>query len=244
MVLTNREKVLLTVLAFVLILGAFIYFLIFPMVDKIKTNSKILEEDRITLANLEHANETGSLTDKEKEIQEEIIAIEKVLPSQVRIPEIFLEILKIADDIGIDQDSFTMQSTIIEEVGGPAPSQEGEGDDDTSIVQSKGSEKLLILPVNHIVKGTYKQLKDYILSIQNSKRKIDLVEYQLSGNNEDDIISATFLLQSYALVKDDQNYSEFVDYDFMTGAYGKDNPFATSTSPKAEENEEDEGAED
>ena len=121
MVLTKREKAMISILAFVLVVGSFIYFLIFPMVDKIRTNSNILEEDRIILGNLEYANKTGTLTSKEKEIQGEILEIEKILPTQVRIPEIFLEVLKISNDIGIQQDSFTLQNTIIEEGVSPRP---------------------------------------------------------------------------------------------------------------------------
>ena len=223
---------MISILAFVLVVGSFIYFLIFPMVDKIRTNSNILEEDRIILGNLEYANKTGTLTSKEKEIQGEILEIEKILPTQVRIPEIFLEVLKTSNDIGIQQDSFTLQNTIIEEGVSPRPPQGEEGS--TANDQEIINEKLLVLPVHHVVKGTYPQLKEYIFRIQNSDRRIDIVEYQFSSNNEDNIISANFLLHSYALVKDGQNYSEFVDYDFITGSYGKENPFVTSGNTNKE----------
>ena len=46
-------------------------------------------------------------------------------------------------------------------------------------------------------------------------------------NNSEDDISANFLLQSYGLYRDGQNISEFVDYDFVKGSYGKDNPFSS-----------------
>src|SRR5690554_550450 len=93
MTLTNREKILLIILIFVIVTGSFLYFLLLPMMDKIKENSKVLEHDRIVLSNLEQANKTGVLTDKEKNIQNEIKRIEAILPTQVKIPEIFLEIL-------------------------------------------------------------------------------------------------------------------------------------------------------
>ena len=66
--------------------------------------------------------------------------------------------------------------------------------------------------------------------IQNCERKIDIIQYQLSADgygsdNKKDQLSANFLLHSYALVKDAQNYSEFVDYDFIKESYGRNNPF-------------------
>ena len=39
MSLTNRERVLLTILGIVITVGAFLYFLVFPMIDRIKENS-------------------------------------------------------------------------------------------------------------------------------------------------------------------------------------------------------------
>ena len=122
------------------------------MVDKIRTNSNILEEDRIILGNLEYANKTGTLTSKEKEIQGEILEIEKILPTQVRFLK-YLEVLKISNDIGIQQDSFTLQNTIIEEGVSPRPPQGVEGS--TANDQEIINEKLLVLPVHHVVKGTY-----------------------------------------------------------------------------------------
>ena len=70
MVLTKREKAMISILAFVLVVGSFIYFLIFPMVDKIRTNSNILEEDRIILGNLEYANKTGTLPARRRKSKE------------------------------------------------------------------------------------------------------------------------------------------------------------------------------
>lgn len=209
------------------------------MVDKIKENTKVLEHDRIILTNLEQANETGALTDKEKNIQEEIKSIEKVLPTQVRIPEIFLEILYIADSTGVQQESFTMQNTIIEKGINTSNEQiieEGNLEEDKNI--QPPSEQLLILPVNHIFKGTYEEIKNYIDEIQKCERKIDIVEYQITNNKEAEYLSATFLLHSYALVKDGQDYSKFVDYDFIKGNYGRNNPFIQGSFTEIDEDEE------
>jgi Tfp pilus assembly protein PilO len=209
------------------------------MVDKIQENSKVLEHDRIILNNLEQANETGALTDKEIKIQSEIKRIESILPTQVKIPEIFLEILYIAESTGIQQKSFTMQSTIIENGINTSTKQvvdEGNPEENKNIQQS--SEQLLILPINHIFKGTYGEIKNYIDEIQKCERKIDVVEYQISKDKEAESLSATFLLHSYALVRDGQNYSEFVDYDFIKGKYGRNNPYIQGAFTEIDEDEE------
>ena len=51
MSLTNRERVLLTILGIVITVGAFLYFLVFPMIDRIKENSLILDQERAILEN-------------------------------------------------------------------------------------------------------------------------------------------------------------------------------------------------
>ncbi len=216
MSLTNRERVLLTILGIVITVGAFLYFLVFPMIDRIKENSLILDQERAILENLHQANQTGKLTELEAHVQSEIERIEATLPTQIRIPELYIDILSIADDIGIQQESFTVQNTKVEK---DSP---GESSQD-----HPQKEDLLIIPMSHKFKGTYRQIERYMEAIQENERKIDIIEYQLMVNNSEDDISANFLLQSYGLYRDGQNISEFVDYDFVKGSYGKDNPFSS-----------------
>lgn len=230
MTLSKREKALLIILAVVIVIAAFLYFLILPLVDEIKENSRTLENDKITLQYLQQANEPEKLTDQQKDIRNEIMRIDKILPTQVKIPEVLLEILYIGDAIGIEQKSITMQNTIIE---GETNTENQEDSDENSEekvlednMKQNTQEKLLIVPINHNFRGTYSEIKSYIDEIQNCERKIDIIEYQISSNDEEGgQISANFLLHSYALVKDAQDYSEFVDYDFIKGKYGRSNPF-------------------
>ena len=227
MTLSNREKVLLNILIFVILIGAFLYFLMLPLADKIKENSQILDQDRMILNHLEQANETGTLTNQQKDIQNEIIRIEKILPTQVRIPEVLLKILYIADGIGLQEESITMQNTIIESDINTTKQENSEENSKEEYNNTKElNEKLLILPINHSFRGTYDEIKNYIDRIQNCERRIDIIEYQISNSDkEGNQLSASFLLHSYALVKDTQNYSEFVDYDFIKENYGRNNPF-------------------
>lgn len=203
---------------------------------KIRNHSDVLEQDQITLDNLEQANKTGMLTDQQQNIQDKIVKIEQVLPTQVRIPEIFLKILYIADSIDLEQESITMQNTIIEEGEGVEnqPSDEDAVDEnefqEENMQQQASNEKLLVIPIQHNFRGSYAKIKKYMEEIQNCERKIDIIQYQLSADdygsdNKKDQLSANFLLHSYALVKDAQNYSEFVDYDFIKESYGRNNPF-------------------
>lgn len=217
MTLTKREKVLISTLLIVLILSAFLYFLIFPMIDKIKSNSVERTQQRIILNNLQQANETGELTELEKQVQDEITRIEAILPTQVRFPEVYLEVLGVAKDTGIKQESFIMQDFIVENI--PATNETSEN--------QNTQEKLMTIPINHRFIGSYKQIKEYIDRIQRCGRKIDIMEYELTDNNGEDKISADFILHSYALVKDGQNLSGFVDYDFIQGSYGRRDPFVS-----------------
>lgn len=229
MTLSNREKILLIILAFIIPVGAFLYFLIFPMTDNIKENALVLEREQMILENLKQANQSGGLTELDKKVQREMERIEKILPTQIRLPEIYRAILTIGEDSGIKQENITMQDIKREE---------SLNSEATSPQQPK--ETLLIIPIHHSFKGSYEQIEEYMDQIQQSERKIDIIEYELlTNNNEDGDISANFLLHSYGLVKEGQNLSAFVDYDFLKDYYGRSNPFiAGSNTPHVQEEED------
>lgn len=231
MSLTKREKLLITILAFVVIIGGFSYFILFPKLNSLEEKSKILSREERILNNLQKTNKEGTITNMEEALQKEINEIEEVLPTQVRIPEIYLTLLEIVTQSGVKQESFTIENTLMEE----EEREQGENSNKEK-TNVKLQEKLLVLPINHEIRGTYEEIEKYINRIQASKRKIDIIEYQIFKNKDmgNNRISASFSLQSYALVKEGQNLSEFTNYDFLKDHYGREDPFYQKSNKEVE----------
>lgn len=217
MILTNREKFLILILGFVMISAVYLNFLFFPMLKKIHGNLNVLKEKSLILNILQQEDEGDLLHEQEIKMQEEMKNIESVLPTQARIPEIYLDILSIANKTGIQQKSFTIQSPKFEEISTSNNNEE------------KFSNKLMKFSINHIFTGNYSQIKNYMDEIQKLDRKINIIEYQFKNldlqENENQLL-ANVTLESYALVKERENYSKFIDYDFIKDHnYGREDPF-------------------
>ncbi|MCR1897981.1 hypothetical protein NSA47_03130 [Irregularibacter muris] len=226
--LSKREKVLLCLLTFVVVIGSYINFLILPKLEAIKETKTTLKEKTIELNSLQQARKSDSLNKTEKQLQEEIDKVEEAIPSQIKIPRVYLDILSIVEKTGVQQESLNMQTASLE----GETSQEGE--EAKQNIQDK-SEQLLIIPIVHKIRGTYGEIEDYIDSIQKCGRKIDIIEYEIINSKEDKNnhqLSASFMLKAYGLVKQGQNYSEFVDYKFLKDNYGRPNPFQPNSTAK------------
>lgn len=230
MTLTNREKILILILGFVIVIALYLNFLIFPKLEKLQENFMSLKEKEILVGTLQQTNESTTLDEKETTIQGEIDKIESILPSQARIPEMYLDILSIVDKTGIKQQSFTIQSPNFEEISLSNQEERVESESNES------SEQLMKIPMKHVFTGSYEQVKNYISEIQKSRRKIDIVEYQLEnissqGNQSQLLVTVT--LQAYALAKEGENYSKFIDYDFIkNNSYGREDLFISGVEPK------------
>lgn len=230
MALTNREKILILILGFVIVITLYLNFLIFPELEKLQENFMSLKEKEILVGTLQQKNESTTLDKKEATIQGEIDKIESILPSQARIPEIYLDILSIADKTGIKQQSFIIQSPTFEEISLSNQVEKVENESNES------SEKLMKILMNHVFTGSYEQVKNYISEIQKSRRKIDIVKYQLEsissqGNQSQLLVTVT--LQAYALEKEEENYSKFIDYDFIkNNSYGREDLFISGVESK------------
>ena len=224
MSLSKREKFLLYLLIFIVIVGSYVNFLIFPRLDKIKEKKLILQQKRSELHGLQQAKKAGKLKEVENQIQDEINKIERAIPAQANIPGVYLDILSIAEKAGVEQESLNMQNATIAEEN---TRENEEAKEDVH----KQSEQLLTLSIVHKIRGTYEEIENYIHLIQTCERKLDIIEYEIiSSKNEknNNGLLASFTLKSYGLVKDGQNYSEFVEYNFSKGNYGRANPFQSN----------------
>lgn len=233
MTLTHREKILILILGFVIVIALYLNFLIFPKLEKLQENFMSLKEKERLVDKLQQTNESTVLDEKETTIQREMDKIESILPSQARIPEMYLDILSVANKTGIKQKSFTIQSPNFEEIS--LSNQEEK-------VKSKSNEsfeQLMKIPMKHVFTGSYEQVKNYISEIQRSRRKIDIVGYQLkstSSQRNQSQLFVTVTLQAYALAKKGEDYSKFIDYDFIkNNDYGREDPFISGIEPRERE---------
>lgn len=230
MTLTRREKRLLLLLAVVIVLAAYLKLLIFPKLDNIQQYLQELRDEKATLKALQQADSAGILTDKEEALQQEVQEIESMLPSEPKLPAVYREIVSIANETGIQQQGLSIEGPRMEDA-----SSKLEDVEENSQQEIESKEQLMRISVDHQILGTYEQVKDYIERIQGSKRRIDIIEYQLAGNdseNTENKILASFKLQVYALKEEGQDYSQYVEYDFMEDYYGRDNPFIEGIVPE------------
>lgn len=235
MTLTSREKRLLLLLAIVIVLAVYLNFLIFPKLETIQQYSKELKDEKIILNTLQQTNVAGILPEKEEVLQQQMQGIESILPSDPKLPAVYRELVSIANQTGIQQQSLSIESPKFETISDELAKVE-----ENSQQEIESKEQLMKIPINHQFLGTYEQVKDYIKKLQNSKRRIDITQYQLSGNsseNRENEISASFHLQVYALLEEGQNYSQYVEYDFMEEHYGRDNPFIKGITPESNKEE-------
>ncbi|HJQ29423.1 MAG TPA: type 4a pilus biogenesis protein PilO [Rubrobacter sp.] len=147
----DRTLLLLGALGIVLIVVAFYFLLLSPLLGQLDAQAQAEEDKQAQLAQLQQeVNELEEVRRNSPEIERQLLELSKRIPSQPEIPTLVVQIQEIAEASGVTQLSI--------EPGTPAPPP---GGGDYSVV-----------PITMTFKGTYDQMQDFLLRTRNLARLV------------------------------------------------------------------------
>lgn len=147
----DRNLLLLGALGIVLVVVAFYFLLLSPLLGQLDTQAQAEEDKQAQLAQLQQeVNELEEVRRNSPEIERQLLELSKRIPSQPEIPTLVVQIQEIAEAAGVTQLSI--------EPGTPAPPP---GGGDYSVV-----------PITMTFKGTYDQMQDFLLRTRNLARLV------------------------------------------------------------------------
>lgn len=235
MKLTNREKVLLIVLAVVIFLSSIYNFLITPAFLKIKNLNKQLEitEEKVNLLKKE-LNLYNKLTEEYNSIrnnimltnksyytdiiQEKIIILIKdfIDKSNITVSDINFEDLELADikESNIDDSEKSVLDMIIEKYT-----------KETVIEKEEKKEEKINTDKMSLTldfSGTYNQLLAFINLVENNDKRIIIKNIEISKNEY--VLIGSITLDIYTIPTIFNEFKDKIYYEFDYD-YGKENPF-------------------
>ncbi|HEX6709010.1 MAG TPA: type 4a pilus biogenesis protein PilO [Rubrobacter sp.] len=151
----DRNILLLGGLGIVLIVVAFYFLLLSPLLGRLDEQAQAQEDKQAQLAQLEQeVNELEEVRRNSPEIERQLLELNKRIPAQPEIPTFVVQVQEIANASGVTQLSI--------EPGTPAPPP---GGGDYSVV-----------PITMTFKGTYDQMQDFLLRTRNLARLVAVTD--------------------------------------------------------------------
>jgi type IV pilus assembly protein PilO len=145
----DRNMLILGALGIVLVVVAFYFLLLSPLLGRLDEQAQAQEDKQAQLAQLQQeVNELEEVRRNSPEIERQLLELSKRIPTQPEIPTLVVQIQEIAKAAGVTQLSI--------EPGTPGPPP---GGGDYSVV-----------PVTMTFKGTYDQMQDFLLRTRNLAR--------------------------------------------------------------------------
>ena len=145
----DRNILILGVLGIVLIVVAFYFLLLSPLLGQLDEQAQAREDKEAQLAQLQQeVNELEEVRRNSPEIERQLLELSKRIPTQPEIPTLVVQIEEIAKASGVSQLSIQPGTP------GPPP-----GGGDYSVV-----------PVTMTFEGTYDQMQDFLLRTRNLAR--------------------------------------------------------------------------
>lgn len=145
----DRNLLILGVLGIVLVVVAFYFLLLSPLLGRLDEQAQERDSKQAQLAQLQQeVNELEQVRHNSPEIERQILELSKRIPAQPEIPTLVVQVEEIAHASGVTQLSI--------QPGHPAPPP---GGGDYSVV-----------PVTMTFRGTYDQMQDFLLRTRNLAR--------------------------------------------------------------------------
>jgi type IV pilus assembly protein PilO len=147
----DRNMLILGSLGIVLVVVAFYFLLLSPLLARLDEQAQAREAKQAQLAQLQQeVNELEEVRRNSPEIERQLLELNKRIPTQPEIPTLVVQIEEIADAAGVTQVSIQPGSP------GPPP---GGGD-------------FSVQPITMSFEGTYDQLQDFLLRTRNLARLV------------------------------------------------------------------------
>jgi type IV pilus assembly protein PilO len=195
--LSKREKILLTVCMTLIIIYAYYSFFLTPILKKITVLHEQIDKDNVAINNI---NIVKSQNKKQNEqlqsIQVKYTDASKALPTSEKNPEITSEIKKLADNNKIIINSIDLgKSSEYKNQSVTANNKAATKKDELS---NGVSGKLMITPVTLNITGDYLNMIDFISSIEQDKRIVEINTLNISTDSNN-AMQATININYYYL---------------------------------------------
>jgi type IV pilus assembly protein PilO len=147
----DRNMLILGALGIVLIVVAFYFLLLSPLLGRLDEQAQAREDKQAQLAQLQQeVNELEEVRRNSPEIERQLLELNKRIPAQPEIPTLVVQIEEIADAAGVTQVSI--------QPGTPKP--------------PPGGGDFSVQPITMSFEGTYDQLQDFLLRTRNLARLV------------------------------------------------------------------------
>lgn len=144
----DRNMLILGSLGIVLVVVAFYFLLLSPLLARLDEQAQAREDKEAQLAQLQQeVNELEEVRRNSPEIERQLLELNKRIPTQPEVPTLVVQIEEIADAAGVTQVSIE-----------PGPPQ--------------GGGEFSVQPITMSFEGTYDQLQEFLLRTRNLARLV------------------------------------------------------------------------
>lgn len=208
----NRNVILLGALGLVLLLVAFYFLLLGPLLASLEEQAAARDERQATLAELQA--EVARLEEVRRnspELQRQLLELNKRIPTQPEVETLVVQVEDIAQTAGVTQTQVVR--------GDPAPP-EGGGD-------------FTVQPITMSFEGTYEELLEFLLLADDLVRlmAVNNVAYEVA---EEGTTAAPDVEQNLAVEIEAEVYFQPTDVPEGTAPVAPDAPETTTAAPEAE----------
>jgi type IV pilus assembly protein PilO len=159
---TNRNLIILGVLGIVLLIIAYYFLLLSPLLQRLDEQAQARESKQAQLDQLQQqVNELEEVRRQSPDIERQLLELSKRIPAQPQVPTFVVQVQEIAFESGVTQLSVD-----------PEPSTAPEGGGDYRVV-----------PVTMRFNGTYDEMQDFLLRTRNLARLVTVttIDYGDAG---------------------------------------------------------------
>jgi type IV pilus assembly protein PilO len=160
---TNRNLIILGALGIVLLIIAYYFLLLNPLLQRLDEQAQARESKQAQLEQVQQqVNELEEVRRQSPDIERQLLELSKRIPAQPQIPTFVVQVQEIADASGVTQLSVDPE---------PSTSPEGGGE-------------YRVVPVTMRFNGTYDAMQDFLLRTRNLARLVTVtnVDYSRAGN--------------------------------------------------------------
>src|SRR5215203_2907873 len=161
--MTNRNLIILGALGIVLLLIAYYFLLLNPLLQRLDEQAQARESKQVQLDQVQQqVNELEEVRRQSPDIERQLLELSKRIPAQPQIPTFVVQVQEIADVSGVTQLSVDPESSTSPEGGG----------------------EYRVVPVTMRFNGTYDEMQDFLLRTRNLARLVTVtnVDYSRAGN--------------------------------------------------------------
>jgi type IV pilus assembly protein PilO len=161
--MTNRNLIILGALGIVLLIIAYYFLLLNPLLQRLDEQAQARESKQAQLEQVQQqVNELEEVRRQSPDIERQLLELSKRIPAEPQIPTFVVQVQEIADTSGVTQLSVDPESSTSPEGGG----------------------EYRVVPVTMRFNGTYDEMQDFLLRTRNLARLVTVtnVDYSRAGN--------------------------------------------------------------